>query len=463
MKRWTWTPSSPASPRSWSIDELAHTNIEGSKHAKRYEDVMELLEAKIDVLSTMNVQHVESVGPTVQQITGVQVRETVPDWVMQRVDEIVLADLTPQALQKRMERGDIYPVDRAQRALSHFFRPGNLIALRELALRQVTGVVDRSLDAFLEKDGTQPAHTVRERIGVCVSSNPAAQYLIARGSRMAQAMGGELYVLYIDVGRDTSPEDQKTLAENIRFAENLGGRVVRTSGRSVADGVAQLVRENHITQVIFGRSARTGWQRYLYMSAIQRFLARLAVGRRAHRDPGGALMPDPPHILVVDDEPQITRVLRTSLSAQGYDIRVANSGEMALEIMKDWAPNLIITDLSMPSIDGVELCRRVRAVSQIPILVLSVRDQERQKVEALDAGADDYVTKPFGMNELLARVRANLRRAPADNDPASRSLRSAIFASTLPRTKSLSAATKCASLRKSLICLSFWPAAPARS
>ncbi len=254
------------------IDELAHTNIEGSKHSKRYEDVIEILDAKIDVLSTMNVQHVESVGPTVQQITGVQVRETVPDWVMQRVDEIVLADLTPQALQKRMERGDIYPVDRAQRALSHFFRPGNLIALRELALRQVTGVVDRSLDAFLEKDGTQPAHTVRERIGVCVSSNPAAQYLIARGSRMAQAMGGDFYVFYIDVGRDTRPEDQKTLAENIRFAENLGAKVVRSSGGSIADGLAQLVREHHITQVIFGRSARTGWQRYLYLSAIQRFL-----------------------------------------------------------------------------------------------------------------------------------------------------------------------------------------------
>lgn len=128
-------------------------------------------------------------------------------------------------------------------------------------------------------------------------------------------------------------------------------------------------------------------------------------------------MPDPPHILVVDDEPQITRVLRTSLSAQGYDIRVANSGEMALEIMKDWAPNLIITDLSMPSIDGVQLCRKVRAVSQVPILVLSVRDKEQQKVEALDAGADDYITKPFGMNELLARVRANLRRVPAGNEP----------------------------------------------
>jgi two-component system KDP operon response regulator KdpE len=128
-------------------------------------------------------------------------------------------------------------------------------------------------------------------------------------------------------------------------------------------------------------------------------------------------MADPAHILVVDDEPQITRVLRTSLSAQGYDIRVANSGEMALEIMKDWAPNLIITDLSMPSIDGVQLCRTVRSVSQVPILVLSVRDKERQKVEALDAGADDYVTKPFGMNELLARVRANLRRFSNEGEP----------------------------------------------
>ncbi|HEX8817313.1 MAG TPA: histidine kinase [Terriglobales bacterium] len=254
------------------VDELAHTNIEGSKHAKRYEDVMEILEGKIDVLSTMNVQHIESLGPTVQQITGTQVRETVPDWVMQRVDEIVLADLTPQALQKRMLRGDIYPVDRAQRALSHFFRPGNLIALRELALRQVTQVVDRSLDQLLEKDENQQAHTVRERIAVCISSNPAAQYLIARGSRMAQAIDGELYVFYVDIGADTRPEDQRSLAENIKFAEHLGARVVRAPGKSVADGLRQFVKDSHITHVIFGRSARTGWQRYLYLSAIQRFL-----------------------------------------------------------------------------------------------------------------------------------------------------------------------------------------------
>ena len=119
------------------------------------------------------------------------------------------------------------------------------------------------------------------------------------------------------------------------------------------------------------------------------------------------------HILVVDDEPQITRVLRTSLSSQGYDIRMANDGETALEIMKDWTPALVITDLSMPNMDGLELCRRLRVVTQVPIIVLSVRGEERTKVQALDAGADDYVTKPFGIEELLARVRANLRRVPA--------------------------------------------------
>jgi len=123
------------------------------------------------------------------------------------------------------------------------------------------------------------------------------------------------------------------------------------------------------------------------------------------------------HILVVDDEPQITRVLRTTLSAQGYDIRVAADGEAALDVVKDWPPDLVITDLAMPNMDGLELCKRLRAASQVPILVLSVRGQERTKVQALDAGADDYVTKPFSTSELLARVRAHLRRAP-DPGPA---------------------------------------------
>ena len=259
-------------PQVAVVDELAHTNIDGSRHPKRYQDVMDLLAAKIDVLSTMNVQHIESLGPSVRQISGVQVRDTVPDWVMRRVDEIVLADVTPQALQKRMSRGDIYPVERAELALSHFFKPGNLIALRELALRQVTQVVDRSLDSYLAKEGIEKTPDVRERVAVCISSNPAAQYLIARASRMAQAIKGELYVVYIDIGRDTRPQEQHTLEENIHFAEKLGAAVIKLSGTSVAEEVARFVREQRITQVIFGRSAQSGWKKYLYLSAIQRFL-----------------------------------------------------------------------------------------------------------------------------------------------------------------------------------------------
>jgi two-component system sensor histidine kinase KdpD len=253
-------------------DELAHSNIEGSRHSKRFEDLMDLLEARIDVLSTMNVQHIESLGPTVLQITGVRIRETVPDWVMQRVDEIQLVDLTPQALKERMSRGDIYPVERAERALSHFFRPGNLIALRELALRQVTQVVDRSLDAYRKEDGSQPAEGVLERIGVCINARRASQYLIARGSRMAQGMGGELYVFYIDLGKTLEPDEWKSLTGNLRFAESLGAHVVQASGSKLIEGIRDFVRENHITQVIFGRSVRAGWRWFPYLSSIHGLL-----------------------------------------------------------------------------------------------------------------------------------------------------------------------------------------------
>lgn len=252
------------------IDELAHTNIEGSKHPKRYEDVFELLDAGIDVVSTMNVQHIESLGPSIRQLTGVQVRETVPDWVMQRVSEIVMADLTPQALQTRMKRGDIYPVDRAERALGNFFRTGNLIALRELALRQVAQAVDHSLEEMRTEDG-KPL-IVRERIAVGISSNPAAQYLIARGARMAQAIDAELFVVYVDSPADTTDENQKTLADNIRFAESVGAKVTRLERGDVAERVAEFVRAHHVTHVVFGRSATRGWKRYLYWSAIHRFL-----------------------------------------------------------------------------------------------------------------------------------------------------------------------------------------------
>lgn len=254
------------------VDELAHTNIDGSRHAKRYQDVMELLDAKIDVLSTMNVQHIESLTPTVERITGVHVRETVPDWVVQRAGEIVMADLTPEALQTRMRRGDIYPIDRAERAIGNFFRTGNLIALRELALRQVAQVVDKTLETYRARENFTSSLAVRERIAVCVSSNPVAQYLIARGGRMAHAMDAEFFVVYVDVAVDENEDNRRTLAENIRFAENLEATVVRLERGDVASRVAEFVRDKHITQIVFGRSAAEGWRKYLYLTVIQRFL-----------------------------------------------------------------------------------------------------------------------------------------------------------------------------------------------
>ncbi len=254
------------------VDELAHTNIEGSKHPKRYRDVLDLLDAKIDVVSTVNVQHIESLNPLVERITGVHVRETVPDWVVQRAEEIVMSDLTPEALQTRMKRGDIYPLDRAERALGNFFRRGNLIALRELALRQVAQVVDKNLEAHWTREGVEPAVTVREKIAVAISSNPVAQYLIARGGRMAHGIDAEFYVVYVDSPADQDGDNRRTLQENIQFAENLGATVVRLSRGSVAERMAEFVREKHITHVVFGRSAQEGWRKYLYLTVIQKFL-----------------------------------------------------------------------------------------------------------------------------------------------------------------------------------------------
>lgn len=259
-------------PQVVLVDELAHTNIPGSRHRKRYEDVQELLAAKIDVVSTLNIQHIESIAPTVHSITGVVVRETVPDWVPLTAAETVMVDLTPEALLNRMRRGDVYSPEKVERSLKNFFRRGNLIALRELALRQVAEQVDRSLESYMEAQDIRKNWGVRERMAVCVSANPAGQYLIARAARMARRMDAELYVVHVD--REIGPKEsnQNALAANLRFGENLGAQVVRLKGRSVADAVAEFVRTKHITQVIFGRAAVRDWRKYFYLSAVHRFL-----------------------------------------------------------------------------------------------------------------------------------------------------------------------------------------------
>jgi len=254
------------------VDELAHTNIPGSKHRKRYEDIQELLAAKIDVISTLNIQHIESMAPTVRAITGITVRETVPDWVPLSASETLMVDLTPEALQNRMKRGDVYSQEKVEQSLKNFFRRGNLIALRELALRQVAEQVDRSLESYMDAKDIRQNWGVRERIAVCVSGSPAGQYLIARAARMARRMDAELYV--VNVQREVAPREDnpKVLEANLRFAENLGAQVIKLKGQSVADTVAEFVRGRHITQVIFGRAPIRDWRKYLYLSAVHRFL-----------------------------------------------------------------------------------------------------------------------------------------------------------------------------------------------
>src|SRR6202046_2806412 len=185
-------------PQVVLVDELAHTNVEGSRFAQRYEDVLLLLEKRIDVLSTINIQHMESLSSRVQALTGISVREQVPDWVLDRADEIVISDLTPEALVTRMRRGDIYPMDRVERSLSNFFRRGNLIALREMALQRVTRAVDRTLDEYVKLKQLGAHWTVAERIAVCVSASATARDLIARGAHIAHGLDAELFVIHLD-------------------------------------------------------------------------------------------------------------------------------------------------------------------------------------------------------------------------------------------------------------------------
>lgn len=254
------------------VDELAHTNIPGSKHRKRYEDVQDLLAARIDVLSTVNIQHIESLAPTVRAITGVTVRETVPDWVPLSASETVMVDLTPEALHNRMKRGDVYGQEKVEQSLKNFFRRGNLIALRELALRQVAEQVDRSLESYMDAKEIQENWGVRERIAVCVSGSPSGQYLIARAARMARRMDAELFVVHVKRELASREENPQILEANLRFAGNLGAQVVQLNGKSVADSIAEFVRGRHITQVVFGRAAIHDWRKYLYLSVVHRFL-----------------------------------------------------------------------------------------------------------------------------------------------------------------------------------------------
>ncbi len=260
-------------PQVVLVDELAHTNIEGSRFPKRWEDVLMLLDNGIDVLSTINIQHVESLSPRVQALTGISVREQVPDWVLDRADEIVISDLTPEALVTRMRRGDIYPSERVERSLANFFRRGNLIALREMALQRVTRAVDRTLDDYVKRKRLGSQWTVAEKVAVCISSNAQARDLIARGARLAEALSAELYVLHVSSDRDAEPERRRSLEMSVQLARNLGAQIVTLDGSDTARTTARYIRDHRMTQAIVGRSATHGLRSYMYYFALQKFMA----------------------------------------------------------------------------------------------------------------------------------------------------------------------------------------------
>ncbi|WP_161485982.1 universal stress protein [Desulfotomaculum copahuensis] len=256
-------------PQLVLIDELAHTNIPGVKNAKRYQDVLEIMRAGIDVYTTLNVQHLESLNDVVEEATGVKVRETVPDWVLDLAREVVLVDLAPSALLLRLEEGKVYPPGKAEQAMANFFQPANLTALRELALRRVAGHLDRQVE--------KNKHTVSYdgNILVAVNLRPAAERLIRRGFRLAYGLKSNLFVAYFNTGQMRSPAEErvytyiKTLCQTmgVSFLERQVGR-----DRDVAVALLMLARELDSRQLFLGHSERNGWQKLLRGSIIDSLL-----------------------------------------------------------------------------------------------------------------------------------------------------------------------------------------------
>jgi two-component system sensor histidine kinase KdpD len=258
------------------IDELAHTNVPGSKNKKRYEDVLEILKSGVNVISTLNIQHLESLNDVIFQITGIKVNETLPDKILQHADEVVVVDLTPDALQNRLNRGNVYDMEKVPQALKNFFRKGNLNALREIVLRQAAEGVDEDLDAYMKREGIKDNwHTV-ERVMVCISSSPNAKKLIRRGARIANRYKCEWYVVTVNCTRmffrEDSEADRKMRHSHIQLAEQLGAETVELTGKSVSETLVAFANEKHITQIIIGQSTRTKVETFFRGSTINKLI-----------------------------------------------------------------------------------------------------------------------------------------------------------------------------------------------
>ncbi|WP_041233617.1 universal stress protein [Cylindrospermum stagnale] len=255
------------SPQLVLIDELAHTNVPGSPRKKRYEDVEVILAAGIDVYSTMNIQHLESLNDLVARITGVVVRERVSDRILEAADEVVVVDVTPETLEERLIEGKIYAPPKIEQALDNFFQRRNLIALRELALREVANNVEE--EAIASTPNGQ-FYNIQERVLVCVSTYPNSVQLLRRGARLASYMNAPLYTLFVaDPHHFLTKEESLHVDTCQKLCKEFAGTFIRVTNNNVAQAIAQEAHKHHITQIVIGASQRSRWQLLLKGSLIQ--------------------------------------------------------------------------------------------------------------------------------------------------------------------------------------------------
>jgi two-component system sensor histidine kinase KdpD len=262
-------------PELCLIDELAHTNVSGSRHEKRYQDVFEILDHGIGVMTAVNIQHLETLNDAVGRVTGVRVRETVPDTFLDRADEVVNVDVTVEELRTRLRQGKVYRPEKVEQALTNFFRETNLSTLRELALRAVADEIGDKAATHRQREGLEPA-LIPERVMVCMSSNADAPRVLRAGARIAGRFGALWYAVYVETPREAPgqirPADRDALQRNVALAEELGATVVRVLADRPADGLIAFAQREGITHVIFGQSARSRWEILMKGSTLNRFL-----------------------------------------------------------------------------------------------------------------------------------------------------------------------------------------------
>jgi two-component system sensor histidine kinase KdpD len=263
-------------PKIALVDELAHTNAPGSRHAKRYQDVEELLAAGIDVFTTVNVQHLESLNDVIARITGIQVRETVPDHIIEQADEIELIDITPGELTQRLQEGKVYVPQLAQRALEHYFSPGNLTALRELALRVTAQRVDAQMLNYMQAHGISGPWPAGERILVAINEAPSTRQLVRIAKRRADQLRCKWTALYVQTSRhhELTDEERDRIAYSLRLAEKLGGEAVTLPSRNIVTTLLDYAREHNVTQIILGKARRPHWFELLHGSVVHEIVRR---------------------------------------------------------------------------------------------------------------------------------------------------------------------------------------------